>query len=50
MIKITNLDVLKEVVSALIDSEYNISVEIVYDEFFEYEVDHYEINIWKVKK
>lgn len=50
MIKINKLEVLNEVVQALIASEYSISVEIVYDEYFEYEIDHYEINIWKVKK
>lgn len=50
MIKISKLEVLNEVVQALIASEYSISVEIIYDEYFEYEIDHYEINIWKVKK
>ena len=50
MIKTSNLEVLNEVLEALIASEYSISVEIVYDEYFENEVDHYEINIWRAKK
>lgn len=49
MIKITNLNVLKEVVSALIDCNYNISIKVIPDEFLLYEVDHYEIDIEKVE-
>lgn len=49
MIKITNLNVLKEVVSALIDCNYNISIKVIPDEFLLYEVDHYELDIEKVE-
>lgn len=49
MIKITNIDVLKEVVSALIDCNYNISIKVIPDEILMYEVDHYELDIEKVE-
>ena len=49
MIKIFNLNILKEVVNALIDCGYNISIKIIPDEYFVNEVDHYEIDIEKVE-
>ena len=49
MIKIANLEVLKEIVYALISCNYNVTVKIIPDDFLMYEVDHYEIEIEKVK-
>ena len=49
MIKIVNLEVLKEVVCSLIDCDYNVTVKIIPHEFFRCEFDHYEIEIENVK-
>ena len=49
MIKIANLNVLKEVVNALIECNYNITIKVIPDEILMYEVDHYELDIEKVE-
>ena len=43
------VEVLKEIVDALISCNYNVTVKIIPDEFLMYEVDHYEVEIEKVK-
>ena len=45
MITVSNIKVLKEIVSALLESEYNLKIECIYDEFFAKEIDHYEITL-----